>query len=453
MPGHDLTNDPIPQLFARLAIPASVGYVFHTLYNVTDTWFAGRLGEVELAALGLTFPVFFIIVALGAGLSQGGTALISNALGEGKQALACTYGAQAIGCALLVTLVSTVLGLAAAPALFRMLGAQGRYLETALQYSNVLYLGSFAFFVVFVFSSILSAHGDTKSYRNVLIAGFCLNWALNPLFMYGVGPIPALGVGGIALATVASQSIGAAYLLRQIIRAGGLKDRTPRDFFPRAALLRDIFKQGAPPSLNMFTVALGIFVITYFLSGFGPDAVAAYGVATRIEQIFLLPSIGINVAVLALVGQNNGARRFDRVHDAYYCGLRYGFFLGLSGGVLLFIGSRPLVAQFTDSNAVADIAIQYLQIAAFLPFCYSLLFSTVSALQGLKKPIYALWVGLIRQIIAPAVFFGIAVHVLRLGLLSIWLSIAIIVSSAAGIMFLIGRHHIARAAHLNQTPS
>ncbi len=450
MPSLDLVNDPIPKLFAALAIPASVGFFFTTMYNVTDTWFAGQLGTQELAALSISFPVFFIIIALGVGISQGVTALVANFLGKGSTEQATAYASQAISFGLLLSALATVTGLLSAPRLFGLLGAEDAYLNTALTYINTIFFGAFTFFLVFIFNGILNAYGDTKSYRNVLVGLFFLNVFLNPLFMYGLGPVPGLGFRGIALATITAEFLGMIYMLLRVLQRNALARCSWRMFRPRPDVFREIFQQGYPPALNMLLVAVGIFIITYFLAHFSQNAVAAYGVATRIEQIFLLPSIGINIATLSLVGQNNGAGRPERVRAVYSAALRYGFYVAVIGGAGLLLSGPWLIRRFTDDLEVVAIATQYLRIASFLIWFYIILFSTISALQGLKHPLYGLAVGLVRQIVLPIIFFSTAIYLLDLGLLSIWVSIAIIVVLSAGVMYLVGKHYMRKilaAAH------
>jgi Na+-driven multidrug efflux pump len=136
-----LTTEPIPELVRRIAIPASIGYFFNTMYNVVDTYFAGLISTQALASLSLSLPVFFIIIATGTGVSTGATALIANALGAGKREEARLYAAQAISFGILTALALTVFGLLVSPFLFRVLGAEGEYLSMVLDYMNTLFLG------------------------------------------------------------------------------------------------------------------------------------------------------------------------------------------------------------------------------------------------------------------------------------------------------------------------
>ena len=414
---NEVTTQPIPRLIRQIAVPASIGFFFNTMFNVVDTLYGGLISTQALAALSLSFPVFFIIIAVGSGLSTGTTSLIANALGAGDLKGARLLAAQGITFGVLVAVALTVLGLSVSPFLFAVLGASGDYLATCLDYMNTIFAGAAFFMVAYMLNAILNAQGDTRSFRNFLVAGCLLNICLDPWFIYGGLGVPSLGIMGIALATVLIQLLGCAYLARQVFRTGLLFDRSFRDLFPRLGPLREIAYQGFPASLNMLTVGAGIFVITYFVGKFGKEAVAAYGVATRVEQIVLLPTIGLNIATLTMVAQNNGARLFQRVQETLTTALRYGAVLMGLGTVAVFLLARQLMAPFTSDPAVVETGVTYLRIAAFVFYAYVILYVHVAALQGMKRPLFALGIGLFRQILAPVVVFSLAIP---LGLLGIW---------------------------------
>ena len=314
---NPLTTEPIPKLVRRIAIPACIGYFFNTMYNVVDTYFAGLISTQALASLSLSLPVYFIIIATGTGVSTGATALIANAMGAGKREGAKLYAAQAISFGILTALALTVFGLLVSPFLFRVLGATGEYLSMVLDYMNTLFLGTVFFMVLYMLNAILNGQGETKPFRNFLIVGFFLNIGLDPWFMYGGLGVPAMGVVGIALATLVAQMVGCVYLAYKVLQRGLLSKQDLANALPRLEPFKEIARQGLPASVNMLTVAMGIFVITYFVSRFGKEAVAAYGSAMRIEQIALVPTIGLNVATLTLVAQNNGARLFHRIREVF----------------------------------------------------------------------------------------------------------------------------------------
>jgi len=426
-----LTTDPIPVLTRRIAIPASIGFFFNTMFNFADTYCAGLLGTDALAALSLSFPVFFLVLAAGSGLSQGTTALMAHALGARDDGEARHLFAQALVFALGASVVLTIAGWLAAPSLFRLLGAEGNYLRVALDYMNVIVAGGVFFILQMTLNAALNAQGDTRHYRNFLIVGFFANCLLNPVLMFGWLGLPALGVGGIALATVLVQ-IGGCVFLWRCVRAKELCRELPAGLFrPDPARLRHLAGQAVPAGLNMLTVALGIFVITWFVQRFGKEAVAAYGIATRIEQMVLLPTIGLNFAVLSLSGQNFGAGLPHRVREAWLTNVRYGLGLMLAGGALVFALRGPALRQFTTDAAVLSRGADYLGIAALTLPAYPILFVTVFMLQGLKRPAYGLWMGLYRQILAPLVVFHLLAFTLGWGLWGVWWGISMVTWSAA----------------------
>jgi len=181
----DFTTIQIPILIRKLAVPSSVGFIFNTLFNVVDTYWGGKISTSALAAMSLTFPVFFIILSMGIGMGTGTTALISQSLGAGKNTEADKYGFQAITFSLINSVFLTIFGLLVAPSLFLILGASNEYLLIAIQYMNIILFGTVFFLINSILNSLVTARGDTKTYRNYLIIGFFLNVIMDPWFMYG----------------------------------------------------------------------------------------------------------------------------------------------------------------------------------------------------------------------------------------------------------------------------
>jgi putative MATE family efflux protein len=426
-----LTTDPIPQLIWRIAIPSSVGIFFNTMYNFVDTYCAGLLSTDALAGLALSFPMFFVLFAVGSGLSQGTTSLMANALGAGNQADARRIFAQSITLVSVVGLALSGAGWLAAPWLFRQLGAQGEYLHLSLAYMNVILAGGIFFLLPMTLNTALAAQGNTHVYRNFLVAGFIANCVLNPVFMWGWLGSPPLGVGGIALATVVIQIGGCVWLWRRAMLTE-LCSALPLELFcPNFPLLRRIVAQGVPAALNMLTIALGVFVITSFVQQFGKDAVAATGIATRIEQVVLMPVIGLSSAVLSIVGQNHGAGLPQRVHEAWANCIRYGVVLMIGGGAMVWLLRGKAMQVFTTDIAVIANGSNYLSTAAVTLAAYPILFGTVFLMQGLKRPVYGLWIGLYRQVLAPLAVIHTLVFVCGWGLWGVWWGFCIVTWSAA----------------------
>ncbi len=441
---NNLTEAPIGGLIKKIAVPVSVGFFFNTMFNVVDTYFGGQVSTQALAALSLSFPVFFLLIIFDSGTSTGTTALLANILGEKNIEKAKKYVGQVLSFGIIVSVVVTILGLALAPSIFRLLGATGEYLVIALSYMNIIFYGSVFFMMISVTNSVLQAVGKTTPYRNFLIGGFLLNCLLDPWFLYGGFGMPAMGFQGIALATVAVQFLGCIYICYEAVKTGLIAKETFKHLIPEWTAMKEILSQALPASLNMATIGVGIFVITYFISEFGQDAVAAYGIATRIEQITLLPTIGLTIAALSIIGQNNGAKKHERINEAYKLCLRYGVIIMAIGAALMFLIRQPLMSFFTANKAVVAIGSHYLVFACFTFIAYALLFISVSALQGIKRPMYAIWIGLYRQIVAPAIVFYALVKIFHLGIDGVWWGVLGVTWSAAMFTLIYARHVLAK---------
>jgi putative MATE family efflux protein len=441
---NGLTTAPISTLIRQLAVPASIGFFFNTMYNVVDTYFAGLISTQALAALSLSFPVFFIIIAMGSGIATGATALIGTAMGAADRDRARLFAAQSLTFGVCITVGLTAAGPLAAPFLFRLLGASDAYLHDCLRYMDTIFAGTLFFMLVFMLNAMLNAQGDTRSYRNFLLAAFGLNVLLDPWFIYGGFGLPAMGIRGIALATVLVHLIGCVYLGYKVYRTRILAGCPRQCLWPRSEPFREIAHQGFPASLNFMTIALGTFVITFFVSKFGQEAVAAYGIGLRVEQIVLLPTIGLNVATLTLVAQNHGAGLAGRVRESLHTALLYGGGISAVGTVLVLVFSRLCMAVFTDDPTVIRIGVSYLHVDALVLYAYVLIFVNIAALQGLKQPVFAMLLGLYRQIAAPLIVFYAFTDVFHFGVKGIWGGIFLITWSAAAIAVVYTRRRLTR---------
>ncbi len=450
---RDLTARPIPFLVKNIAIPASVGLFFHTMFNVVDTFFAGRVSTEALAALSLSFPAFFLIIALGNGLAVGATALMGNALGSADSDKASVLAFQGLVVGLGAGVIVSGIGILVSPFLFRSLGATDEYLHLCLLYMNIIFAGAAAFMLVYMSNAVLQAQGNTRPHRNFLIAGFVANCVLDPWFIHGGLGVPAMGIGGVALATVLIQLGGGVYLGFMAWKSGLLRVDRARGLLPKWDAVSEIVRQGLPSSLNYMTIGLGIYVITFFVSDYGSVAVAAYGAAMRVEQIVLLPSIGLNIATLSLVAQNRGAGLPDRVWESMRVSLVYGARIMAVGTILVLVLARPLMSFFTADQAVIDIGTTYLRIDALVLYAYVVLFVHVAALQGVKRPMFGVWVGLFRQILVPALVFTLMTRVLDAGLLGIWWGIFAITWTAALAAAYAGRIYLSRILAADQRDS
>ncbi|QEN05331.1 MATE family efflux transporter [Thiospirochaeta perfilievii] len=423
---HDEFNHKLSHL-KRLAIPTSIGLLFNTMYNVVDSFWAGKLSTDSLASLALNFPLYLLVISLGVGFSAASGALIANAIGAREVLKSRKYLSQSIISSTLFSLFIAVLFLIILEPIFILLKAEGPVLKGAIDYGRVIILGMPIINLVPVLSSALSSRGDTKSYRNILIIGFLLNIGLDPLFMYAL----SLNEAGVALATVLIQFISLLYLLYKVIKIDGLKELKKEDYIPEKEYIKEIVEQAVPATANYVTMSLGTFVITWFIAAFGSNAVAAYGAAIRVEQIALVPAAGLNVALGAMVGQNNGAKKIDRVIISYKLSLLGGFIVMIIILPPVLIFGQQIIGLFTNNKDVIRMGYDYLLLQGITFYSYIILFQSNALLQGIKKPRLIMWMGLYRQILAPAIIFYILCFALSLEERGVWIGLIFINWSSA----------------------
>ena len=396
-----LTKDPIWTLLRRVTIPASVGSLFQTFYNLVDTWFAGRISAEAIGAIAKSFPIYFTIIAVGVGLGAATNALIGNSIGEKKIRVASLYVAQSLIFAVLVSIIVTLFGLNASNYLLGVMGSDEAGIILTREYLDIIFYGTFIVLIQISLNGTLNAQGDTRSYRNVLIFSFFLNIFLNPLFMWGYGFIPGFGIAGLAIATVISQSIGTIYLAFKVNNCQIRNYLKPQCFIPKFEYLKSLTNQAVPVMFSMLFIGVGIFNILYFIGKFGDLATAGYGAALRVEQVFLLPVIGLNTAVLSIGGQNFGAKAYNRIRELYTKALFFGISFMTVAGVIIFFGAEFFVSLFTDNQEAVMSGAIYLKVAALIGPIYPVFFITTAVFQAVKKPLYSLYLSILRLTAFP----------------------------------------------------
>ncbi len=439
-----LTDDPIIELFLRIAVPSSIGTIFMTLYNVVDTYFAGKISPEALAALAQTFPVYFIIIALGVGLSIGTTALIANSIGEKDFKKSAHYLSQSIIVSILTAFLVSLIGINLGPGIIYMMNKNLEILNMSMEYLNIIFLGSIFIFIQMSVNSALTAKGDTISNRNILIFSFFLNIVLNPLFIFGYGIIPAFGIKGIALSTVVSQFLGVIYIIYKLYKTNFTNFIKLSFFYPNIKILKDIFSQGVPASIGMMMISLGVFIILFFIGSFGDLAIAGYGTAVRYEQIFLLPILGLNTAVLSMVGQNFGAKKINRIKEIYNKALIIGCTFMFIFSFIIYFTAEISILNFSKNTDVIFYGKTYLQIIAFMLPIYPIFFISNALIQGLKKANIVMILSLVRMVLLPAIILWFLIVYLNASYEYVFWGVVIINWIFGIIVFIITKYIIFR---------
>ncbi len=430
MKKDDLTVGSMAIHFRRLAIPAALGMLFATLYNVVDVYYAGRLSTDAQAGLAIGYQAFFVLMALGFGLSSALSALVSNAKGSGETSQVRRYISQGLTFAIILTLLSMIIGWFIGPKLIGLVSEPGSYRNAGLGYFGWLIFALPGFLIAYGGNGILQAHGDTLSMQRALMLAFFANVLLNPLFMFGIPNYwSGMGFNGIAAATILSQTCVMAFIVFRIFQLEAMQTFKLIEFLPSSDIFKQIFSQLLPASSALMVMFISGFVVQFALKEFGGHAVAAYGVALRIEQILLLPVLGMTGALLPIAGQNFGAKEYDRVRSALQYCWKAGFIMSLIAVPSLLFGANFAMSLFTSDPDVISAGSSYLRVDAFLFPIYMMLFSINSILQAFKKAIWTLYISIYRQGFGVAFFVWVFISLFNFDVQGVWLGIATAVSS------------------------
>ncbi|GAA4437414.1 MATE family efflux transporter [Bremerella cremea] len=341
---------PIGTALFRLAVPIILANVLQTAYQLTDAFWVGRLGASAVAAVSISFPVTFLVIAMGSGLGIAGATLSAQYMGAGKQEMVNHVAAQTM---LMVFLTSVVLGTAGyliAPHLLHWMGVDGNVYRDALAFMRVSFVGIIFVFLFAMFQALMRGIGQTTVPLFIVLGTVLLNIVLDPLFIFGWGPIAEQGVRGAALATLSTQGIAALLGMWVFVRGqNGIKLQL-RDFKPDFPYIKRAFLLGAPGSVELSTRALGLIVLSFLVASFGTVTIASYGVGANVLQFVMIPAMGLSMAVSTLVGQNIGAGNAARAQKIAILGAAWGFAILSAVGVIAYFIAPQIVAFFVPDD-------------------------------------------------------------------------------------------------------
>ena len=317
---YSLTKDDIQPTLVAMTLPMLVGMITLMTFNLVDTFFISMLGTVQLAAISFTFPVSFTLISLSIGLSIGTSAVIAKALGGGNLTEARTDGQVALWLSAVLVAVLAVLGYVFTGPLFTALGADADTLSYIRQYMDIWFCGAVLLVLPMVGNAVLRASGDTKTPSLIMACSGLVNAVLDPILIFGLGPLPAMGMHGAAIATVISWLFGSALILYLLVKRGLIATGWIKPVL-LLSICRKILRIGLPAAgANMLT-PLAMGVLTAIMASYGAAAVAAFGVGARLESIACLVVLALSMTLPPFVSQNYGAGLLGRVQQAYrLCG-------------------------------------------------------------------------------------------------------------------------------------
>jgi putative MATE family efflux protein len=384
-----MTEGPVGKTLIRLTIPMVFAMIGMVAFNLVDTFYVGRLGTDELAALSFTFPVVLIINSLALGLGTGASAVISRAIGEGDSNRVRRLTTDSLVLSVVLVMAFVVVGLATIGPVFSVLGAAERTLPLIKQYMRIWYLGVGFVVIPMVGNNAIRATGDTKTPSVIMLVAVAVNATVDPLLIFGLGPFPRLEIGGAALATVISRAMTFAVAFWVL----GRRDRMLTSRFPGLAVVMESWKRilfiGLPTAATRAILPVSIGIVTRLVSSYGTEAVAGFGVATRIEFFALTVVRALSSVLMPFVGQNWGAGHLKRVAR----GVAYSNRLSMVWGGLMFgilaLAAQPIASVFNRTPGVVAVARLYLRIVPVGYGFYGAALLVIAALNALNRPLHA----------------------------------------------------------------
>lgn len=365
----DLTEAPLGRALLMLAVPMILEMVMESIFAMVDVFWVARLGASAVATVGLTESMMMIVYSLAMGVSIGAMALVARRIGEKDADAAASTAVQGIWLGLLMALVLGGVGALFAPQLLGLMGADAEVIRRGSTFTRVMLGGNATVFLLFLINSVFRGAGDAAQAMRVLWLGNALNILLGPLFIFGVGPFPRLGVTGAAVATTLGRGIAVLYQL-WVLRQGAGKLVVRRAHVRVVpALMASVFKLSLSATGQMLISMTSYIAVMRILSGFGSAPLAGYTIGFRIFMFAILPAFGLANAAATLVGQNLGAKRPERAETSVWRASHVSAAFLCTIGVGFLLGAPWLVSLFTQEAEVARHAVSYLRIVSLgFPF-------------------------------------------------------------------------------------
>lgn len=380
---RDFTTGSIPGHILWFSLPMFLGNLLQALYNMVDSFWVGRfIGAEALGAVSVSFPIIFALISLVLGLTMASTTMVAQYRGAGDHHMVRKTVANSHLVIALAGIVSTLLGLALSERILRLMQTPEEIFDQAVVYLNIFLTGLVPSFLYNVASSILRGLGDSQTGLRYLAYATIFNIAADPLFIFGFGPIPPLGIRGAAIATVLAQVLSAVLIIRYLARHTDLLSFDPKLWKLDFKLCRTMFRMGIPAGLQSVVVSFAMIVLTSIINTFGPTTVAAFGVASRMDQFAFMPAQSISLAVTALVGQNLGANRLDRVREIVRWSMQLAFGITAVVTLVAFLYPTLLIRIFTTDPAVLREGVGYLRIVALSYVPLALMFTVSGVMRG-----------------------------------------------------------------------
>lgn len=430
-----ILNGSMIRAILTLAIPVVINSFLQTMYNLTDTYWLGKLGTEELAAINLVTPVQNIVINFGTGITVAGSVLIAQYLGAKEDDKARSMANQIFTCAMIFSVVCATVCALSTPAIVTWLGAEGETWQHARTYLQLVVLDMPFLYMVNMYAAINQAQGDTVRPMFLNLFGISLNMILDPLLMLGLH----MGAAGAALATVFSKAVLAvvAFVLIHDKKKDVYLQLSKLKF--EKQMLKSILVVGLPTAIGGSTMQFGFLLLTRSVLKYGTQAMAAYGIGNKVNGLITLPSNGIGSAVATIVGQNVGAKQLERAEHGYKLSRRISVIFLFCGGMILSRTpiSTAIVGVFSTDPQVIAMAADFLSIMAFCCFTNGVYNSTMGLFQGSGHTEVTMIVDAARLWVFRFATIFVCEELLHMGVRSIWFSVVVSNAICAAILWMV----------------
>jgi putative MATE family efflux protein len=427
----DLTSGGIGMPLFYLSLPIVITNLLQTAYNLADTFWLGQYSTTALAAISFAFPMVFLLISLGIGLSVAGSVLVAQNTGAGDVRQAEYAASQTVMFSFVLAAIVGAIGYFFVDDLLRLFGAAPDTLVAATAYMQVISLGMPLMFGFFIFIALMRGYGDTITPMLVMLGTVIINIALDPFLIFGwtivanaplVGTVafPEMGIEGAAYATVFSRGL-AMIVGMAIMTSGtrGVKIRL-RDMRPDLAYFKKMLAIGVPASIEGTGRAVSINALLFIVGSFSTVVVAGFGIGIRVFSVIFLPAIAVSQGVETMAGQNIGAGEIDRAGQTAHFASKVMFLILGAAGIVIFLLPSPIVAVFTNDPAVVDVGAQFLRYVALTFGFIGILRAYTGAFRGAGQTLVAAgitlsFLGFIRLPVAAALANGVGPYLFEFG--------------------------------------
>jgi putative MATE family efflux protein len=387
----DLTQGNEAGTLIRFALPMLAGSVFQQFYNMVDSFVVGRfVGKQALAAVGQSFPVIFVSIALITGITLAGNVLASRFFGARENGRVQDVIDTTLWITKQFSLLMTVLGFLAAPLILDLMRTPPDVMGGATLYLRIVFLGSYVNFMYSAIASVMRALGDSKTPLVALIASTLVNVALDLLFVVAF----RWGIAGVAVATVIAQGVSVVWTLGRVRRT--CPEFAIRLFRPRLSreIAESVARIGLPSGAQQAMVGAGFMTVTGIVNGFGTDPAAAFSAAGKLDNFAMLPALNMGLAISTFTGQNLGAGRKDRVRKGLLWGSLTAAGVSASIALAMYLAGDAFLRAFTTDAEVVRIGFEYLRIVSLGYVVQTLMFCVSGVIRGAGATVFTMFMTL-----------------------------------------------------------